>query len=666
MTARSHNAVLLKEARYYASLGWYSIHCNGVKEDGTCTCHKGKECNSVGKHPVPRAWQKVATNNEDKLLEMFAGSSYKNLGVVLGPSSGIVDIEWDTEEGRVKLLSLCEGEMPQTPCFSSGKGVHYIFKYNSRLPKKAHSGVLLKGCDVKIGYGGGTQSIFPPSRHYSNPDGYHWLVHPNECEVAEIPEGLLSYLEKGGDRAMEAMTSNRLVFQDEDTKGKGKAGLAEVFDTDERKEREAKKQEKEHKEIAEGKAPITEKMNTNLLSGTVEGGRHDKMIAIIGKKLSQVKQSVLESDRSSDFIWKEVVTFNQYICDPPMSRSQLSQIYGDIKNREVVKRRKEMLAELYAEEEKAKAKEQGSGKGEIGSDKDGSRGEGAGGEGVGGEGGEGGGECTGDIESEISGAIKLVQKNYSNESIFELHANGLPDGKMEVTVDQLTNWRKLSTKCMTVCGLRMPSSTRKGWYATFEALHETREIVDASKEELYENDINLVICSRFWEYVSYENLLVDIKTTLTASVDRTKVDQIQSWVRYKYTGDSDEYEPSKKKLVGFGFKPHLCVQWMKRYIQEELTPKALLKSLRLYGIHPNRARTGKIGNYYTISIEDACNLIQSVSPLPLEYDRCYGIVCEVAQTIVDYVEELKSNKAGLENAKQTAGVADMMIMVSKK
>lgn len=189
---------------------WKVVPLYGVSEPNVCKCDKHGDCPSPGKHPCLTKWQTQATIDTSKIQNWFTRGAWPklpaNVGIQLGPESNLVDIESDSEEGLAKIKEAFGGEMPRTPYFRSGRGgLHYLFQYRDDLPGGAN--VAFPGFDLKFGHGNlGSQSVFPPSIH-SNGKHYEWVVSPEECEIAEIPDTAVDFL-KGmcanrgnGDRA---------------------------------------------------------------------------------------------------------------------------------------------------------------------------------------------------------------------------------------------------------------------------------------------------------------------------------------------------------------------------------------------------------------------------------------------------------------------------------
>ena len=179
---------LFKWAAVYASRGWPPLVCHG-QIGGACTC-KSPNCQTPGKHPVLKGWQSRGIMDEEELSHWFDGTKNFNLGVQLGERSGIIDIEYDTEDGK-KAASRYGLDKILTPTFTSKRSTHRVLKWDARLPRQAVYKFL--GLEVRIGGGDrGAQSIFPPSMHASGVS-YSWVpgMSPEECEVAEVPHELL-------------------------------------------------------------------------------------------------------------------------------------------------------------------------------------------------------------------------------------------------------------------------------------------------------------------------------------------------------------------------------------------------------------------------------------------------------------------------------------------
>lgn len=192
MSTVAENKVLAA-ALEYAGLGWQVVPIYGLRGAG-CQCKKQSACKSAGKHPRIMEWQKNATDDEETIDDWFGRWPTSNVGVRLGPQSGIVDIEFDDDEGRQvaeKLLGECH-----TPTYTSGRSVHRLFKFGENLPQQK-TVTKISGLEFRFGTeDGGAQSVMPPSRHFSGKQ-YEWLpgLSPAEVgEVADVPDSILAII----------------------------------------------------------------------------------------------------------------------------------------------------------------------------------------------------------------------------------------------------------------------------------------------------------------------------------------------------------------------------------------------------------------------------------------------------------------------------------------
>jgi hypothetical protein len=137
------------------------------------------------KRPVGAAWQTRSTGSpEDVAAWLRAGA---NVGLLLGPASGVVDVEFDDLAGLEQLAAFGILDL-RTPAWRSARGEHRLFRWEPWMPASA----VVHFDDLEIRLGGrAAQSVLPPSRH---PDGtvYEWIVSPQEVAVAAFPAQLLA------------------------------------------------------------------------------------------------------------------------------------------------------------------------------------------------------------------------------------------------------------------------------------------------------------------------------------------------------------------------------------------------------------------------------------------------------------------------------------------
>ena len=137
------------------------------------------------KRPLGSAWQTKATDNPDDVARWLAAGS--NIGILLGPMSGVVDVEYDTPEGLDQLAAFGLLDIP-TPTWRSARGEHRLFRWEPWMPPTAV--VKLGAIEIRIG-GRAAQSVLPPSIH---PTGvaYEWTTSPADVEIAAFPAQLLA------------------------------------------------------------------------------------------------------------------------------------------------------------------------------------------------------------------------------------------------------------------------------------------------------------------------------------------------------------------------------------------------------------------------------------------------------------------------------------------
>jgi hypothetical protein len=153
----------LEAALGYLGRGWASLAvCPPDHRDGPAL-HRAS-CLKPGKRPPGpwKAWQ-IRLPTLDEVVAQWELVPEANVGVVLGPVSGLVGVDVDGEEGERILQEVSGGDLPRTLTLTTGRGrrLLYAIEQDSNLPTRTLSG---RGGEVKI-LAAGTLTVMPPSRH---------------------------------------------------------------------------------------------------------------------------------------------------------------------------------------------------------------------------------------------------------------------------------------------------------------------------------------------------------------------------------------------------------------------------------------------------------------------------------------------------------------------
>jgi hypothetical protein len=179
---------LLDAALSYAAEGWPVLPIHTIK-DGKCTCSKGSECSSAGKHPHLPNGVSGATTDNNAIIQWWTQWPDANVAIATGEKSFDaldVDIKGDGKS-TVEELEAEYGILPDTLCQITGSGGRqYFFKYSAEIKNTVR---FSDGLDTRSD---GGYVIVPPSRHYSG-GTYQWECGraPSDLPLAEMPEWLI-------------------------------------------------------------------------------------------------------------------------------------------------------------------------------------------------------------------------------------------------------------------------------------------------------------------------------------------------------------------------------------------------------------------------------------------------------------------------------------------
>lgn len=273
---------VFQAAAAVARRGWKVVKLYGVRDNATCTCHKGKDCGTPGKHPAGGAdWPARATDDEDDISDWFDyGDDNENMrvnvGVRLGKSSGIIDVEVDGPEAEATLKKYGLDKI-DTPTYRASRGCHRIFLYEDDLPDVGV--VKVDQLEVRLGGGGkAAQSVMPSSWHRTGIQ-YLWLpgMSPEEVEPAPLPPEFKAAVKANSKRA-------------------GSGAIVQAVD------------------VVRNNRQVT------------AGGRHGMLVGYASRQARKITDFT-EADRQE--LTNLMLACNLYFCDPPKPESEVERIASD-------------------------------------------------------------------------------------------------------------------------------------------------------------------------------------------------------------------------------------------------------------------------------------------------------------------------------------------------
>ncbi len=287
----------LDAALSYLTLGWSVLALCPHDHVGIRLVSKNhsKTCDSPGKRPW-HTWKDYQTERaaEDVVREWWRVLPNSNVGIALGPASGLIRVDVEGESGEAKLLQMSGGDLPRTLEFRSGRagggrGLLYSIPPHARIATTYEK--PKPGEEVRL-QAKGAMTVLPPSRHPSG-NLYEWLPGqgPHEIKHALAPAWLLKRLE-------------------------------------------AK---------AEGRGEKSTKDWDSIFAGTLDGSRHDSMLSYIGKLLYSLGD--IEDNLAIRALWAGVEAINER-NDPPLADDDLQGMFINLLRSEKRRRKDEYLAQL--------------------------------------------------------------------------------------------------------------------------------------------------------------------------------------------------------------------------------------------------------------------------------------------------------------------------------
>jgi hypothetical protein len=155
------------------------------------------------KQPVGDDWPHRASSDPATVQEWLRRRPAYNLGVKLGPDSGVIDVEVDTPQAETEVVHLLgEGLAGSVPQYRGRRGLHRLFRWSDELPYQDKATFHWRGVEFRTGNGEkAAQSVLPPSVHPDDkPDDrlvYTWVVPPDGKPLVPLPAEAVAKIAAG-------------------------------------------------------------------------------------------------------------------------------------------------------------------------------------------------------------------------------------------------------------------------------------------------------------------------------------------------------------------------------------------------------------------------------------------------------------------------------------
>lgn len=187
------DTTLLEAAHEYARRGWRVIPLHRVGGSlAMCSCRKGGQCASAGKHPKNDQWQNAPRMTGPEIQETWDVAAAPNLGIAVGRASGLFVLDIDPEHGGADSMTALvaeHGPLPATFVVQTGSGGwHYYFAYPDSIELRNTAGRIAPGIDTRAE---GGQVVAAPSR---SAKGSYVVLR--DAPIAEAPQWLIEAARK--------------------------------------------------------------------------------------------------------------------------------------------------------------------------------------------------------------------------------------------------------------------------------------------------------------------------------------------------------------------------------------------------------------------------------------------------------------------------------------
>lgn len=171
----------------YRAFGWSVLALCPPDHQGMTAKHRDK-CGSPGKCPWHR-WKQYQDQlpTEAEINDWFQRNPQSNVGLALGPVSGVVRIDVDGQAGEAALAEASRGDLPDTLTFTGGKDYSrgLLFAIPPGVTVRTTVKPLLIGAELRL-QAKGAQTVLPPSRH-ANGRVYRWAPGRGPWDVKPAP-----------------------------------------------------------------------------------------------------------------------------------------------------------------------------------------------------------------------------------------------------------------------------------------------------------------------------------------------------------------------------------------------------------------------------------------------------------------------------------------------
>jgi hypothetical protein len=192
-----HPPPCLAAALDYLARGW-SVVAVCPPDHAGCSPKHLQHCKRPGKAPLGR-WKHYQDRlpTQAEVEKMWRDHPNANVGLVLGPVSGLIALDIDGPAGKELLRRLSGGDLPRTLAFRTpGDGGRLLYRWPAGLDPKNHSFRDDNGREAIKVLARGGHTVMPPSRH-ANGGTYKWAPGwgSSDTASADCPAWLRDWLQ---------------------------------------------------------------------------------------------------------------------------------------------------------------------------------------------------------------------------------------------------------------------------------------------------------------------------------------------------------------------------------------------------------------------------------------------------------------------------------------